>query len=122
MKFFIPAFIAGAIVNLFVLPSVTGTEIRARWTGPLQAADIGVQTAAGDTADLLVDDLTLRALTDLARARPVSSGGDAPGHPAAAACDGDLDTAVTSMIAAKLDRAVQRCKDNGRQTVRPADL
>jgi len=36
--------------------------------------------------------------------------------------DGDLDTAVTNMIAAKLDKAVQRCKDNGRQTVRPADL
>lgn len=36
--------------------------------------------------------------------------------------DGDLDTAVSNMIAAKLDKAVQRCKDNGRQTVRPADL
>jgi len=36
--------------------------------------------------------------------------------------DGDLDTAVSEMIAAKLDKAVQRCKDNGRQTVRPADL
>lgn len=36
--------------------------------------------------------------------------------------DGDLDTAVNNMIAEQLDKAVQRCKDNGRQTVRPADL
>jgi len=36
--------------------------------------------------------------------------------------DGDLDAAVNNMIAEKLDKAVQRCKDNGRQTVRPADL
>jgi len=62
------------------------------WTGPLEAADIGVQTAAGDTADVLVDDLTFSAFTDLARARPVASGGDVPDHPAAAACDGDLGT------------------------------
>jgi len=63
------------------------------WTGPLQAADIGIQTPPNNTADVLVDDFTLRALTDLARARPVTSGGDAPGHPAAAACDGDPETA-----------------------------
>ena len=62
------------------------------WTGALQAADIGVQTSGSDTADLLVDDFTLRALTNLTRARPVVSSGDAPGHPAAAACDGDLKT------------------------------
>lgn len=63
------------------------------WSGPLEAADIGVQTAAGDTSDVLVDDLTLRAATDLTRARPLTSGGDAPGRPAAAACDGDPETA-----------------------------
>ena len=62
------------------------------WTGSLQAADIGVQTSGSNTADLLVDDFTLRALTNLTRGRPVVSSGDAPGHPAAAACDGDLKT------------------------------
>jgi hypothetical protein len=36
--------------------------------------------------------------------------------------DGDLDTAINEMIAAKLDRAVARCKGNGRQTVRPDDI
>ena len=36
--------------------------------------------------------------------------------------DGDLDTAINEMIAAKLDRAVARCKGNSRQTVRPDDL
>jgi hypothetical protein len=63
------------------------------WTGPLQAADIGVQTSGSDTADLLVDDFTLRALTNLTRARPAVSSGDAPDRPAAAALDGDLKTA-----------------------------
>lgn len=36
--------------------------------------------------------------------------------------DGDLDEAVNGMIAEALDKAAKRCKDNGRQTVRPADL
>jgi len=35
---------------------------------------------------------------------------------------GDIDEAVSRVIAAKLDRAVDRCKANGRQTVRPEDL
>ena len=37
-------------------------------------------------------------------------------------CDGDMDTAVSQMIAAKLDKAVERCKGNSRLTVRPTDL
>jgi hypothetical protein len=36
--------------------------------------------------------------------------------------DGDLDTAVSQMIASNLDKAAQRCKDNKRGTVRPSDL
>ena len=34
----------------------------------------------------------------------------------------DIDKAVTTVIAAKLDRAIDRCKANGRQTVRSEDL
>lgn len=63
-----------------------------RWTGDLQAADLGVQTGADDLQDLLVDDCSVRAMTNLARGRPVASSGDAPGHAAALACDGDLTT------------------------------
>ncbi|MBN1531679.1 MAG: hypothetical protein JXA20_03370 [Spirochaetes bacterium] len=33
MKFFIPALLVGAVINLFVLSPVTGIELRARWTG-----------------------------------------------------------------------------------------
>lgn len=36
--------------------------------------------------------------------------------------DGELDTAVNSLISEALDKAVKRCKENGRQTVRPSDL
>jgi histone H3/H4 len=37
-------------------------------------------------------------------------------------CDGDLDQAISKMIVSKLDKAIDRCKANGRQTVRPSDL
>jgi hypothetical protein len=33
MKFFFPALIVGAVINLFVLSPLTGTELRARWSG-----------------------------------------------------------------------------------------
>jgi len=39
------------------------------WTGTLHAADIGVQTVGDHTADILVDDLSLRSIADLARGR-----------------------------------------------------
>ena len=36
--------------------------------------------------------------------------------------DGDLDTALNKLIESLLDRAAERCKENGRSTVRPSDL
>ena len=36
--------------------------------------------------------------------------------------DGNLDDALNKMLTEQLDKAIQRCKDNGRQTVRPSDL
>jgi hypothetical protein len=70
------------------------------WAGRLEAADLGVQTTGNDTADILVDDLSLRALTDLARGRPCTSSGNAAGHAAALAVDGDQATSWEAAAAA----------------------
>lgn len=58
------------------------------WSGQLTAADLGVQSGAGDMQDLLVDDMSLRAMENLTRGRPVTTAGEN----AALACDGRLDT------------------------------
>lgn len=82
------------------------------WTGRLEAAEIGVQTGADDTQDIVVDDVTLRALANLLRGSSVTSSGDAPGHAAALACDGDRATvweaasADNAWIGADLGRTV----------------
>jgi len=62
------------------------------WVGELQAAEIGVQTGADDTQDIVVDDVSLRAMANLLRGSPVTSSGDAPGHAAVLACDDDRTT------------------------------
>lgn len=62
------------------------------WTGALQAAEISVQTVGDDTADMLVDDVSLRALVNLAKGRPHDASSAAPEHPADLAIDGDLAT------------------------------
>ena len=36
--------------------------------------------------------------------------------------DGELDEALSASVAALLDKAAARCKENGRSTIRPADL
>ena len=62
------------------------------WSGKLEAADIGLQTGAGDTQDIVVDDVSLRALAYVLQGKLTSSSGEAAGHPVRLACDGDLTT------------------------------
>jgi hypothetical protein len=62
------------------------------WTGSIEAADLSVQTTGDDNEDVLVDDLSLRALANLAAGGAHSASTEAPGQRAGLAFDGNPAT------------------------------
>lgn len=69
------------------------------WEGVLQAANISVQTTGDDTGGLIVDDVSLCAVVDLARGRTFQASSATPGHEADLAFDGKPATSWQSTAA-----------------------